>query len=322
MAIGVLFDWGESAVYYYRYMRPLTYNGLVSVTILLFAGATVVAEDLDTALEAQKQKAQRRVYSERAILEDQGLTVPKEASREELALDQKLQEMDAQQDSIGRASDSAVFNPRAPVVSARPIEEEQNWLTPAILDGSASLDVPSGDTGWLANEVGRQTAEKEQAARVHEQKMVDRLVRKNMQEQNTLPRPDNLKQRQLTPQNASPLKDSSPILPNLSFNLPGAAQSQPAFYPKTERRVSSPPLFSPQAVRNASALDQEPLQQSNPSAYKSPFSKPSAGFSSGLNSPSEPELSPLEMIKKSSPINKANPFADDPMPQFKNSIWD
>jgi hypothetical protein len=303
-------------------MKCLTHNGSILVATLLFAGAAVAADDLDTALEAQKKKLQRRVYSERAILDDQGLTVPKATSENELALDQKLREMDAQADSIGRVSDPAAFNLRAPAAPVRPAAENQNWLTPALLDGSAALDMPSNDGDWLANEVGRQTAEKEQAARIQEQDIVDRLVRKNMQEQSSFPEQDRLNPPQLMPQSTRPLKESSPILPNSSLTLPGTVRPQTAFSPKTKQPQSSPPLFSPQAAKNASAPTQDSLRQSRPSAYTSPFSKPSAGFSSGLNNSPEPALSPLQRIKQSSPINRADPFANDPMPQFKNSIWD
>lgn len=288
----------------------------VSVAALAFTGVAAVAQDLDAALEAQKQKAQRRVYSERAVLDNQAPTVPQPKSAEELAIDQKLREMDAQAEAGSRTSPELMM-PRA-AASAVPLRpaENKNWLTPAALDNSAAASLPSDEDSWLTKEAERQKAQKEKSAQAKDQEMVDKLVREKMQQQNTAPDAGVLKPYTLTPQAPGPL-------PAPSFSLPGNSPAQSSLQPSRKPApVTTAPLFSPQS-RSSSALNQDPLQQSRGSTSGSPFSRPASGFSSGLDTaPESPALSPLQKIKKSSPINQANPFADDHMPQFKSSIWE
>lgn len=291
---------------------------------LAAAGVAVIADDLDAALEAQRKKAQHRIYSEPALLEDRNLTVPQAKTEEEQALDKKLREMDSRADAPSGSPDPSMLRPVAQTMPVRPTEPA-NWLTPAMLDDSAAVELPDNKDGWLVDEMERQKEKKDLAALVEEQKTADNLLHEKMQEQSTLSEINLLNQYQPAPRNIGSFNERVPSSSGSSFVVPESdvSFSQPSLLPESRKPPETPPLFSLQEARTSSPLSQDPLQQ-NKSTWSgpSPFSPSSSSFSPGREAPAPVTLSPLQRIKNSSPINKADPFADDPMPQFKNSIWD
>jgi hypothetical protein len=292
---------------------------------LATAGVAAVADDLDAALEAQRKKAQHRVYSESALLEDRNLTVPQAKTEKEQALDKKLREMDARADAPSRLPDPSMLRPVAQTMPVRPTEPA-NWLTPAMLDDSAAVELPDNKDGWLVDEMERQKAKKDQTALMEEQKTADNFLHEKMQEQSTLSEINRLNQYpSAPPQNISSFNKRVPSSSDSSFVNPESDVSllQPSLLPESRNPPAASLLFSPQESRASSPLSQDPLQQSKSVwSGSSPFSPSSSSFSPRLDVPAPVTLSPLQRIKKSSPINKADPFADDHMPQFKNSIWD
>ena len=311
------FERGAGLMYHSHPMRHARFIYSTLLSALVFSGPAA-ADDLDAALEAQKKKSQRRIYSEQVQFAPLDLTVPQEKSAEELALDKKLREMDEQADAAGRAPNLMHTVPAAPVLTARPAQTE-NWLTPAMLDEAATVELPTEEESWLTAEANRQKARKEQEMLLLEKNKAEQLSREKaqQQQQSILPELDRLKAYQQPLQAGIPSDGISPLPQTPAYSLPGSSirPAQPEVSGKPSRFPAASPAFSPLAG-NSPALNPDPLQQRT---YNSPFK-----LSSGLSSePQEPAvLSPLQMIRKSSPINRADPFADDYMPQFKNSIWE
>jgi hypothetical protein len=310
--------------YYSRVMKSLGFKYLALAAILAGAAIPVSAKDLDAALTAQKTKVPRRVYSEKAVLENHNLEVPRTETEEELALDKKLREMDAKMDS--QSAPATMQMQSRPVATAPQPVENKNWLTPALLDDDAAMAATNQtEDTWLVRELDRQKELKSQEAVKKETELVEKLLREKTQPQSSSPEVDRLKQYQLAPPNifGSKDKDDAP-----AYMTPKSGTPNPLatirLTPKKDP-LAPPPLFSPEAARISSAPDKDPLRSTrspllNPT-LGSPSRKPVSVFSSGRNAPDLAPLPPLEMIKKSSPINRANPFEDNPMPEMKTSIW-
>ena len=303
-------------------MKSFVYKHLALATILGGVVFPIMAEDLDAALEAQKKKAQRQVYSERALLEERNLTVPQTQTEEERALDKKLREMEAKSDRQA-SSDAVSVMPRSAPAVYRPTEDK-NWLTTAVMDDTAAVALTNEtENAWLVRELERQKDLKEQESAAKENALVEKLFREKTQPQNSLPELDRLKQYQLAPQNIIGEKDkisSIPVYTPLQKEIP-ASPAVGRFAPKKGTPVE-PPLFSPEAARKSAAQDSLLRSVKGPfnsgSTIRQPFS-PSFSPDENVNKAVSP--TPMEMIRKSSPINRPNPFSDDPMPQIKTSIW-
>lgn len=298
------------------------------LTVVAACIASSFSEDLDAALQAQKKKAQRRVYSDSALLDDQKLVVPRTPTQEEQDLDKKLQELEAKADArFVQRGQLVPPQPSAPPV--RPVEN-QNWLTPAMMDNDASM-MQSNETenAWLVQEMERQKELKALDAAKKENEQVEKLLRdKTQQQQKISPEVDRLKQYQLAPQKLFGSKEKEdPDAP--AYMTPRSGTPNPlsavGLTPKKENPVA-PALFSPEAARISSALDKDPLRSTKSSALDSnpgPLSQPVRSvFSPNRDAPKIVPLTPLEMIRKSSPINRPDPFTDDPMPRMKSSIWE
>lgn len=311
--------------YYPRAMKLPIFRTLAMLSLLAATGVPVAAEDLDASLAAQKTKAQRRVYSEKAQLENHKLEVPRTPTEEEEELDRKLREMDAKMDSP--SAPSAMQMPPRPIASVPQPVENKNWLTPALLDNDAAMAQTNQiEEAWLARELNRKKELKSQESAAKENELAGRLLREKTQPQSSSPELDRLKQYQLAPPKIFGSRDKDADTP--SYMTPKSGTPDPLatirLTPKKDP-LTPPPLFTPAAARISSALDKDPLRSTrsplltpNPG---SPSRKPVSVFSSGRNAPDSVPLTPLEIIRKSSPINRANPFADDPMPEMKTSIW-
>lgn len=311
--------------YYSRVMKSLVFKYLAMVAILAGAGVPVAAEDLDAALAAQKNKAQRRVYSEKVVLEDHKLEVPRTVTEEEQELDRKLREMDAKMDSQS-APASMQMQSRPGAAVPQPVENK-NWLTPALLDNDEAMAMTNQtEDTWLVRELDRQKELKSQEATVKENELVEKLLREKAHPQSSSPELDRLKPYQLAPPNIFGSKNRDADAP--AYMTPKSGTPDPLaairLTPKKEP-LAPPPLFSPEAARISSALDKDPLRSTRSpllnSVPGSPSRKPVSVFSPRRNAPDIVPPTPLEMIKMSSPINRANPFEDDPMPEMKTGIW-
>ncbi len=305
-------------------MKHLLFKYLAVVLVLAGIGIPVAAEDLDAALAAQKKKAQRQVYSDTALVEDHNLSVPKTETEEDRQLDKKLREMEEKADAAVSLPNMASPHRMAPA-PVRSVEDK-NWLTTAVMDNTSSVSqVKSTDNDWIDREATRQKAK---ADTVKEDALVQKLLREKTQSQpqNTTPELERLKQYQLDPKTFNAGRDPTPVSPSYMLPQSGTPDPMAAIRPTPKKESTlTPPLFSPQAIKTPQSPIQDPLQ-----SYRSPLNNPEIGspsrrvspsISSGLTEPETP-LTPLQMIKKSSPINRQDPFAEDHMPKLKNSIWD
>jgi hypothetical protein len=309
-------------------MKGFYTNFFVLLTAVTVGSGSLFAEDLDAALAAQKKKAQRRVYSESALLHDQNLVVPRTVSAEEKALDKELQAKDARLD----AQPSSIMQQPMPVrpatATVRPAEN-QNWLTAAIMDDEASLALTNAaDDSWLMKELDRQKELKALEAAGNENALVEKLLREKTQLQSSSPEMERLKQYQLAPPKlfGSTGKDTEASL----YTAPRGSTPDPlAAIRLTPRKQTPapPPLFSPEAARLSSALDKDPLRSTRSAALTPNLGAPvrsssRSSFSPTWGEPDPVSLTPMEMIKKSSPIHRQDPFKDDHMPKIKSSIWE
>jgi len=306
-------------------MKLLIFRTLALASLLAGIGRPVVAEDLDAALAAQKKKAERRIYSDSALIENRNLEVPRTQTEEELALDKKLREMDAKADS--KASSSAMMMPPRAVVTVPQPVENKNWLLPASTDDSATIALTNQmEDAWLTRELDRQKELKSQESAAKENSLVEKLLREKTQPQSRSPELDRLKQYQLPSPNLLGSKEKTIDSPGYMTPRSGTPDPLAAIRPAPKKGPEAPPLFSPEAARISAALDKDPLRSTRSSSLTpnlgAAAGKPSSGFSSGLDRPDVVPLTPIEMIKKSSPINRADPFAENHMQEFKSSIWD
>jgi hypothetical protein len=324
---GGAIDESASQAYPCTVMKHLISRTFVLAALLAGTGSPVPAEDLDAALAAQKQKAQRRVYSDSALLENRNLEVPKTQTKDEEELDKKLREMEARLDR--EAAENPMQPQSRPATAVVPAAEDKNWLTPAMMDETASVSLTNAlEEAWLKQELDRQKEKKAQEALVNENNQVEKLLREKTQLQPGLPEQSPLKKFQPAP-SLNIIGSQNQNVPAPAYMTPKSGTPDPMaairLTPKKETS-SAPPLFSPQAARAASALDNDPLRSSRSPSLTPSLGAPQRsspfGYPSSSDDPEPVKLSPIEMIKKSSPINRADPFSDDHMPQINGSIWD
>jgi hypothetical protein len=307
-------------------MRLLIFNHFALAIALASIGTAVVAEDLDAALEAQKKKAARRVYSEKAQLEDRKLTVPHAQSEEERLLDKKLREMDAEMDARPALTPNEVV-PRPAAFMPRP-QEDKNWLTAAVLDDLQSASMTNEtDDDWLARELKRQRDLKDQESLTQENAMVEKILRDGTGSQPVRPEMNVLEKYQL-PQPGILGGNRKTTGPGYMTPQSGTPDPMEAvrWTPKKDP-AAAPALFSPEAARLSSSVQNSIRPGQTPSFTPTPgvpVRKASSVFSYGRDR-SDPEpapLTPIQMIRKAAPINRSNPFAEDHMPTVNTSIWD
>ncbi len=273
-----------------------------------------VAEDLDAALEAQKKKSVRRVYSERAHITDLNIAVPKTLSEEEKSLDRDLRrmedEMDRQEPSMG-----GMRMPRRAVSGAR---KPKNWLTPELMDGENEDSLTDeGDSGWIVQELERQDAIRFQNAEIEKEAA---HLEKQLAED----------ARQLEQYNEANSPTFSPIKQNPAAHFNSRTQSGVFLQKKNggdlQRRSS---VLSP--IRRNSGVIESSFSSKNPAVspstsrqtdFRRPAQKVSNTFSPRVSEKKAEYVSPLKRVRRSSPIHRKDPFVDDFMPEFKSSIWD
>ncbi len=301
-------------------MNCLIPSRLALAILLLSATFSVATEDLDAALEAQKKKANRRVYSERALIENRNIVVPKTQSEEELALDRDLKKLENQLSSqLVPASEVRAPRRRAPV----PVKTK-NWLTPTLLDSEKSdgLSSEKNAPSWIDQELDRQKAIQMQKKELAEEEaLVNKMLREDSRPKistdSTLFKPyEPMLRNSLSPVDPNPASTYS------SFNPLGSIQ------PKEKKSSSTASLFSPTARANSGVI--KPAF-SSPTSGQRPDWRPQFGSSvPRAASDSRPDwddlkpkpLTPLKRARQSSPIYRKDPFSDDFMPEIKTSIWD
>jgi hypothetical protein len=300
----------------------------ILLTATAAGAAFSFAGDLDASLEAQKKKAQRRVYSENAVLADQNLTVPRSQSEEEQFADKKLREIENALDRKPADTRRLAVTP-ANTPANRPVENK-NWLTAAVLDGVQSQTNQVADS-WLDQERDRQKSLKEQQSVAKETEQVEKLLREKMKPPVTSPEQERLKQYQLAPQKLfGSMEKEKDAQSTSSYMVPKSSTPDPlaTIRPASKNDKQEPPrLFSPQAARlTVTSKPGSPLPSAKGASINphpgSPASKKPSVFSYGRNEPKEVPLTPMEMMRKSSPIYKDDPFAEDHMPHIKTSIWE
>jgi hypothetical protein len=317
-AAGEAYSSGIVKVYIYRVFAILA--------VTAFCGDILFAEDLDAALAAQKKKAQRSVYSETAQLDDLKLEVPRSPTKEDQALDRKLQEIEARLDARPAPDlrQPAVPSPAAVAPPVRP----KNWLVPAQMDDEAAM-MQTNETGntWLSQELERQKALKAYEAALKESELIEKLLHEKTQPQGTSPELNRLKQYDLPSQPVLPGRKTNKDDAAPSYMMPQIGSSEPKSsirpVPKTGRSPVAP-VFSPTPSGSSSIIDPFAPASSKPAIGSNfgsaPDSRPDAAAS--LNYTDSAPLSPLEIIRKSSPINRDDPFAPSHLPQMKGSIWE
>lgn len=323
MATGGAVDERGPQTYYSGVMKRSIFH--VWVPAVLLAGLYgVYAEDLDAALAEQKQKAQRRVYSSRAVLEEQDLQVPRDPTSEELELDRKLREMEAALDAEAEArGPGPVMQPRPAVQAVLP-EERNNWLTPAILDERAAMSVTNdAEDSWVAEELLRQREQRALLeAAEQERARTDRVLLEQIPQQSA-PGLDRIRDYQPVPQGAP----GSPSPAAASYMTPQSGIPDPLAAIRPGVKNEAPVLFSPAAVRPSAAMEREPFEPARRPSFTprlgSAAPQSRTEFSSEWNEPpAQQPLSPLESIRRSAPIHRDDPFSEDLMPQIKTSIWE
>jgi len=293
--------------------------------VLLGAAFSGITEDLDAALEAQKKKAQRHVYSDTALIENRDIVIPKTLSEEEKSLDRDLERLENQ-------LSQQVIPPRA--ISASRIlapspEKRDNWLTPTLLDSEdgEGLSSEKHAPSWIDQELERQREiQLHKKTLAEEEALVNKLLREDS------------RNRTLTEKSSfnaygSVLRDT--ISPSLIQPVSKSIVPDPlgTLRPKEETSPSSTALlFSPAARRNSgviqpsfSSLPSSPSSIQPPSwrpQFGSSAQKTPEGFTSDWNIKKPKPLSPLKRVRQSLPIHRKDPFADDFMPEIKTSIWD
>jgi hypothetical protein len=310
-------------------MSTFPHRLVVLLTVMTVGATSSFSEDLDAAIEAQKKKAQRRVYSDSALLTDQKLTVPRTPTEEEKELDKKLREMDAERDA--KPAGLALM-PRAVTPAPRPVEDK-NWLTSAMLDKDASMTQTNEDeNAWLLQELERQKERKVNEAVKQDAAKADKLLREKINQQGNSPEQERLKQYQLAPPKLFGSREKEKPDPNAPlYMVPKSGTPDPLgairLTPKKEKSVA-PALFSPEAARISSVLDKDPLKSTRSSTINPSLGVPSRSspvgsvFTPRRDVPKTVPLTPLETIKKSSPINRPDPFVNDYSQPFRSSIWE
>ena len=316
--------------YVAKRMSVISYRQVVLLTALAVCAGASFSEDLDAALEAQKKKAQRHVYSDNALLTDQKLVVPRTPTEEEKELDKKLREMDAERERTPSGL-PLVSRPAAPASRSA---DDKSWLVPAVLDNDASMTQTNEDeNAWLLRELERQKENRkaDEAVKKDAEK-TNKLLREKINQQSNSPEQERLKQYQLAPPRLFGSREKDNTDSDVSpYTVPGGGNADPMaairLMPKKEK-PPAPAIFSPEAARLSSGLDKDPLKSTRSSALNPSLgvpSRPSSAssvFSPKRDVPKTVPLTPLEKIKKSSPINRPDPFVEDYTRPFKSSIWE
>ena len=291
--------------------------------ILISLAFPVLADDpeadLNTALEAQKKKPKRRVYSNKALIKNRDLLIPKTRSEEEKALDKKLRRLENQLNS----QPAPMLQTPAPRRTVPVPMQKRNWLTPKMLDPENTEDLSSEEesANWITLELERQQAIQLQKKELAEEAALVKKMRlegsrKRYSTESTPSNPYESILHNMAPQ------------PTLKYEIIDPLSSLRAKEEKEKAKTTA--LFSPanratSGVIKPSFSSLPSTSPRTPSGYPQPAS-PAARTRSNLkpswNDTKQKPLTPLKRVRKASPIHRKDPFSDDLMPGIKTSIWD
>lgn len=262
-------------------------------------------DDLDDVLATQKKKAQRRVYSTPAQLDEQDLVVPTGPTEQEIEIDRKLEALEKELDLQAKKNPIAQRAQPNPAITQKPLENK-NWLLPAVLDSKQSEAMTtSEENSWVLKELTRQQAIREEKAALEKE---NELVNKRLQEEM---KPKRFTESALTPQARSIVEPFTPS--EILRPLP----SRPK--PTQQSRSRNASLFSPDYTGS------EETSSSSRKTIVSPFIRTRSSEASSISwddADKQQNSTPLKRVRRSSPIFKDDPFAEDHMPNIKTSIWD
>lgn len=316
-------------------MKRVIQSALLAAVL---AGTSAADDGLDEALANLKKKTGRQSYSTRANLHDQNLAVPKEQSEEDKALDEKLRQIEKGLDRSSTMASSGIRAPRIVQSSGNQPQEEQNWLTPALLDNIVSQDssLDEEQSDWVTAELERQQNIRIEQEAFEKESGNNSLFNNPFQQQQKAAPSElnsygqsfqNILSVQPTPDSENKTKPDSGWLSSQKdrsaspFSLSSRREQQ--------KEESSYETFS--GIKPVESV----FEKKGPSSSKqSPWNTaPSYGipkksdttlksFSPSWKKEQEKPLQPIEQIRKSSPIYKKDPFSDDFMPQIKKGIWE
>ncbi len=308
-------------------MRYQIFSVFTLSAVLFSAACPAVADDLDAALEARKKTVRQHVYSEKAQLDDRNLLVPKTPTEEERALDRKLKQLESSLNNPPATGPApAARRPSGPV----PVPKG-NWLTPALLDPDAAenLSVKKAGPSWVREELDRQkTLQEHKDGLAREEALVNKILREDSRKSSSatdspLKQYESALRNTISPgiQPAARRVLSTPFESISQKEKSAVAERTPRFFPAA--RVNSgvirpSSLLSPSQPRPPST----PPVRWTPQAGASKPKQAASPFAVDWNAKKPTPLSPVERVRRSSPIYRKDPFSDDFMPGLKNNIWD
>jgi len=310
-------------------MNGLKFRALVLSAIMAASAVSVPAEGVDAALPAQKKKARRRVYTDSALLQDQNLTVPKGPSETEKAADKEFY---ASEDQLNASS--ASLSKTAPPVPIKVPAKNKNWLTPAkMADEEKDEELQWTDyseKAWLNK------SELLIPKKSEENERIERMVQERLHQP-----PPEMPSLQNAPAEFQQMPQYTAPQGTLNRTGQGGASMPsyrtPADIAQMNLRPSVGPggktptqsglnLLTPSAAiagsRN-SGVGGNSLQSRSPTLNSHIRTPTALAPLNMLNqNQSTKILSPLEQIRKSSPIHQRDPFSENQMPELKKSIWE
>lgn len=291
-------------------MNYLISNRFVLSVMLLGTAFSVVAEDLDAALAAQKEKAKRRVYSESALIENRDLQIPTLPTDEEKALDRELERLEKRLDAQVIQQPQGMMIRRVPSVVP---DKQENWLTPAMLDPDSDPLSKKETPSWVDTELDRQKEiQFQKKALAEEEALVNKRLREESRQLYEAPS----KQYETTLRNT--------ITPGAPVPTPQRTVLNPLESLQSKSQSETDSLFSPNARANSGVIRPSSSSSGRTPDWQPTFDAPKApsSLTSGFDVIKPTPLPPLKRIRKASPINQKDPFAEDFMPGIKTSIWD
>jgi len=309
---------GMETPYTGRTMTGLLPGKLTLTAALLGATFSVAADDLDSALETQKKKAKRRIYSRPALIEDLNLFIPKGMTEDEKSLDRELKQLESQLDR--QAVPMHRISPPRRSTSAT-TQLSGNWLTPCMMN-SEDLAEPlseGDDSDWIARELERQDGVKmHQKLMAEEDAKLDRARPSN-------PRGNASKEEDRFNPHETVLRNTLRTELTRSEQKDSRSDSFRTLRPQEGKKTSRADSSSSSATHSYSSVIRPPPFSSLPgrTSVTQPLTRsPMPRKKTGWSPKKQASLSPLKRVRRSSPIHRKNPFEDDFIPEIKTSIWD
>lgn len=302
----------------------------LAVIIMALPTPSPADTELDALLNAQRLRAQRRVYSEQAVLDrSQEQVIDTGPTREEMEIDAQFRAAEAQRDARVADRPATPPPPRPTPPTLRRTDTARNWLTPAMLDEAAGLtqqEDPGEDPFAFPNPRSR---ERDQGLPTRFDPTEPVFQRMDQQlDSSPFARERDRHQADLRTHAPTHSVDTSP--PATRFGVPltpsqrAEAESPVSpFAPSTLRPTVDPGVspFSPQAVRSAAQQPTRTRSFGVPSASSSsPFSPDSTRSETGTGS--DASQRPIDVLRRSTPIHQADPFNPDRPARPYRGLWE